>query len=149
MENVSKVIDKVTDDITLSKGCSFEFQDGENTILTWGSVKSGREKVYLNGELIIERNNLFSRKSYFVVQSGEDEYTIELNVANFWTGELHCILIKNGTHVRTLKKRLKDIKVLPNGKVRNSIGWVGTIISWIVGGWIGWYTMPFLINFLG
>ncbi|MBU2883689.1 hypothetical protein KO525_01225 [Psychrosphaera sp. B3R10] len=86
-----------------SDGFSFNFEFGGHKILAWGSAKSGKEKVFVDGQVVGEKRS-FTRRSVIPFTIGKDELEIEFHTVSLLTAELHCTLIKNGVHVETQKQ---------------------------------------------
>lgn len=84
-------------------GYTFQFIDGNTVIECWGSCVTGKEKIKLDGKLISEKRNMTSRKSLHSINHEGINYEVEFNVISMLTGELHCILIKDGVHFETKK----------------------------------------------
>jgi hypothetical protein len=98
---------EISNDVTYGEGYHFYFEVDGHHIHAYGSAKSGKEKVFVDDELVAEKRS-FSFKSCLSFTLDENLYEVEFNMAKVFTGELHCTLIKNGTHVRTQKKALKS-----------------------------------------
>lgn len=94
---------KVKSKDALLKGYSFLFKDGDTTIECWGSTFSGKEKIKVDGNVVSEQRNMTSRKSLHEFDHQGINYEVEFNVISMLTGELHCILIKDGVHFETKK----------------------------------------------
>ena len=92
--------DKVT--FSLFQNANFHFQDAGREIIATGTIFTGKEQVFVNGNKISNKRNMkFSSTHDFVIE--EDKYEIEFKMVNFLANEIDCILIKNGTHLKTLK----------------------------------------------
>lgn len=80
---------------SFSKGYSFQFLEGEYQIQAWFSSFSGREKVFVNGNLVAnQRNYSADSTNSFVVN--ENSYATNLYVGNLFKGPFTCTLYKNG-----------------------------------------------------
>ena len=116
MNNDSNHSVKVDDSVNYRTGYNFEFVQGDNVIRAFGSAKSGKEEVFFNDELMAKKRS-FGRKSCLSFDSNGYHYEVEFHVTNLFTGELHCTLIKDGVHVKTLKQSLAK-KYQLNGKTK-------------------------------
>ena len=84
-------------------GYNFSFQDGNNRIECWGSSVNGKEAVYVNGKLVSEFRNMFSRKSLHKFTVDGVPFEVEFNMVSIMRAELHCVVIKDGVHFQTKK----------------------------------------------
>jgi hypothetical protein len=84
---------------SMSAGFWFAFTDGNNKIAVNGSAISGKEYVYVNGKLILEKWS-FKQKSRHVFSLGDDRYEVFI-YASILTGKVECTLSKN--HERMTK----------------------------------------------
>lgn len=84
-------------------GFNFNFKVGDHLIHAWGSAKSGKELVHVDGQVVSDKRS-FSRRSVHTFNLDNDSYEIEFQTVSLLTGELHCSLIKDGVHVETLKQ---------------------------------------------
>ncbi len=122
----------------ISKGYNFKFNVEGHEVHGWGSAKSGKEKVYLDGNLISSKWGL-TKKSVHQFEVNNVSYEMEFNVVSLLTGELHCILIKNGVHLETQKQIPKPYA---NKKLANWRLALHTIAAGILGYWF----MTLLLN---
>mgnify|MGYP003576197541 CR=1 FL=1 len=80
----------------LTKGLAFTFFDGDVEIEAWFSNLTGKEEVYVNGELRC------SKRSFSVTTSTNDfnvngnKYSVSMNLDDFWKSKFYCTLNKNG-----------------------------------------------------
>ncbi|MCJ8319620.1 MAG: hypothetical protein MJK12_08295 [Colwellia sp.] len=116
MNNENNDSVKIDDSVNYKTGYNFEFSQGENIIRAFGSAKSGKEQVFFNDALMAEKRS-FGLKSCLSFQSTDYRYEVEFHIANIFTGELHCTLIRDGVHVQTLKQSLAK-KYQLNGKTK-------------------------------
>lgn len=87
----------------LRNGYRFTFEEQGMEIKCWGSAFTGKEKVLLNGNLVSELRTVTKRQTVHNFKVGDSTYEVELTVVSMLTGELHCVLIKDGVHVETKK----------------------------------------------
>jgi len=116
MNNDNKNSVNVDDGVNYKTGFNFIFSEEGNTIRAFGSAKSGKEQVFVNDNLMTEKRS-FGRRSCLSFESNEHQYEVEFHMVNLFTGELHCTLIKDGVHVKTLKQSLAK-KYQLNGKTK-------------------------------
>ena len=116
MSNDKNNSGEIDDGVNYKSGYNFEFIQGEHTIRAFGSAKSGKEQVFFNDELVAEKRSFF-RKSCLSFHANDHHYEVEFHMVNMLTGEIHCTLIKNGVHVKTLKQSLAK-KYQLNGKTK-------------------------------
>ena len=91
------------DDVSLSNGYWFYFNDEGTPITAFGSALNGSEKVFIGDELISSKRNWRLSTSHKVTHNGAD-YEVEFRVTNWRTGELVCSLKKNGVLLDTATK---------------------------------------------
>lgn len=80
------------------EGYNFHFDIDGHHIHSHASSMSGKEIVYVDGEIVSERKSL-KKHSRIELNLGENKYEIEFYMVSMFKGELHCILIKEGVHV--------------------------------------------------
>ena len=124
-------------DVGYRDGYHFEFEIDEHKIHAHGSAKSGKELVYINDKKIAEKRS-FGRKSILNFVLDENKYEIEFNMVNLLSGELHCSLIKNGTHIRTQKKALKKLYQIGS---KRTLLWL-----FLIGSLAGYFLMAELLK---
>jgi len=118
-------------------GYHFKFELDGYKIHAHGSAKSGKEQIFINDKEIAEKRS-FGRKSILNFVLDENTYEIEFNMVNLLTGELHCSLIKNGTHIKTQKKSLKRYYQIGS---KRTLFWLVCI-----GGLVGYFLMAALLE---
>jgi len=87
---------------SLTKGLWFVHNDGLNTIKIFGST-TGKEKVYLNEELVSERRSLKLKSEHHFQDKEKNEYEVKFNTINLIKGEMDCLIIKNNEVVKSFK----------------------------------------------
>ena len=123
------------------EGYNFHFDVDGHHIHSYGSSMSGKEIVYVDGEVVNERRS-FRKRSQIEFYLGNNKYEIEYNMISLLTGELHCTLIKNGVHVETQICKLEDLK-----EQNPKAFWRGFITWFIIGAISGFVGMSLLIYF--
>ncbi len=84
----------LNDTFSCIKGYVFSFEDNNNHIIAWFSALSGREKVFVNKELVASNWN-FSKNSSNTFEVNDDVYSTSLEVKSLLKGPIICTLIKN------------------------------------------------------
>ena len=89
------------------KGFWFIFRDGDTIIAAHGSSWSGRERLFINNELISEQRT-YRKRSIHPFIFAEDLYEVVFEVPRqiFWL-ELKCSLSKNGICIGRFKMGYK------------------------------------------
>jgi len=132
---------EVKNDVAYRDGFHFYFQYQAYTIHAFGSAILGKEIVYLDDKIVAEKRS-FRSKSCLAFEIGKTPFEIEFNMVNSITGELHCSLIKDGAHLKTLKRALKKSNHLTVTNVLRllflsagiGIGFMGTLVLGEVAG---------------
>jgi hypothetical protein len=101
----NKTFDKVDETADYKNGFTFDFKDNDYEISVRCSAKSGKEQVFVNGTLVAEKRS-YRRKSIIQFTLGSHRYEVEFNVIDMFKGETHCTLVKDDTHIKTIKKAL-------------------------------------------
>lgn len=82
------------------KGYNFYFNLNNHEIHVYGSSLSGKEIIYVDGEIVCEKRSLLTTSNLEFILDG-DKIEVELNVVSLLKSEMHCVLIKNDVHVET------------------------------------------------
>ncbi len=136
-------LDAVDETVSYRGGFTFDFDEAGHTINVHCSSVSGKESVYVDGELVTSKRT-FRRKSSLTFAIGTDNYEIEFNVVDMRKGETHCTLIKNDVHVKTIKKAL-----LKSNQITGKSGWLKVTLIFIVGAISGYLLMRYLLTVFG
>ena len=126
-----------------AEGYNFHFDVDGHHIHSYGSSRSGKEIVYVDGEVVSERRSFRKRSQIEFLLDG-DKYELEYHMISMFTGELHCTLIKNDVHVETQIIKLKDLK-----QQNSKDFWKGFAVWFVIGAVCGFVGMRLLINVLG
>ncbi|MFT6529580.1 MAG: hypothetical protein ACJAZB_001223 [Psychrosphaera sp.] len=102
-ETDNQDVEKIGGLSIFSKGFNYKFNVEGHEIHAWGSAKSGKEKVFVDGKLVSSKWSV-TKKSIHTFKLNNDSYELEFNMVSLLTSELHCILIKNGVHLETQKQ---------------------------------------------
>ena len=98
-----------TDSFSFLRGYSFSFEDNGNTIKAWFSSLTGKEKVFVNNQLVSSQRNLSKNSSnHFSIK--DDNYSTSIIVKSIFTGPITCTLIKNNTPFKRKKLIFKNIE---------------------------------------
>lgn len=84
----------LNDTFSCIKGYTFTFEDNDNQIVAWFSALSGREKVFVNSELVASNWN-YAKNSSNTFAVNSDVYSTSLEVKSLLKGPIICTLIKN------------------------------------------------------
>ena len=98
--------EEVAANVSYRDGYYFSFQQNEHLIEVKASAKSGKERIFVDGKLVSEIRN-WGTSSCTEIKVGRDKYEVEVTMAKILSGEVHCTLIKDNTHVETQKLALK------------------------------------------
>lgn len=136
---VTKEVDK---SVNYKEGYYYCFQYLGAEIIAKGSAKSGKETILINGKLVSEKRSFFRRSCHKFELDGH-KLEMEFYMANMRTGELHCSLIDDDTHVETQKLALKTHYHLTNKRM-----YIWLPLFTIVGGFCGYYLAQTLLAYL-
>jgi len=128
--------------VNYSDGFTFDFNDDGRLINVFGSAWTGKETVSFNGKIVAEKRS-YTRKSILDFTVEGDRYEVEFNMVDMLRGELHCTLIKNGVHFKTLKKALKNKYQI------TSKSWWKMLLLFFVGGFSGYISVHLIFKFFG
>ncbi len=148
MDNpMDNLVDNQTDDgVTLltskqviKEGFNFHFEVDDYKIHAWGSSKSGKEVVTVDGEIVSEKRSLGRHTIHSFILNNV-RYEIEFNVKSLLTGEFHCSLIKDGAHIETQKQ-------VPKNSATKKMAKKNILIAFILGGICGYVAMTLMLEF--
>jgi hypothetical protein len=142
-ESGNQDVEKIGGLSIFSKGFNFKFNVEGHEIHAWGSAKSGKEKVFVDGKLVSSKWSL-TKKSIHTFKLNNDNYELEFNMVSFLTSELHCILIKNGAHLETQKQVPRQTE--NKKKAKWFIG-LFAIVGAIVGAICGYWLMILILDY--
>lgn len=131
-------IDPLDKTVNYKDGYHFDFEDVGHVIDVRCSSFSGKESIYLDDQLIASKRS-FKRKSSMSFTIGENNYEIEFNVVNMFRGEVHCTLIKNDVHVKTIKKAL-----LMKYQLSGKNAWLKIFTCFLIGAICGYVSVRFI-----
>ena len=121
---------------SLTKGIWFVFRDNENTIIACGSVFSGKEYVYTNGELLSEKRSMKKRSEHYF-KIDQTDYKAVFDVQNILTGRMICTLFRGNEIVKELLARSQ---FHPRRLILELF--IAIILGALVGGIIGFFDLP-------
>ena len=90
---------------SIKDGTWFIHQDGENTIQIWGSNLNGKEKVYLNNDLVSEQRSIKLNNSHEFKDNTGQHYEVCFKTESLVKGTLKCTLLKEKVVLKTFKTR--------------------------------------------
>lgn len=128
----------------LFQGVTFTFHVNGSVIECWGSGWSGKEVIKVDGKLISQRRVFLSNPSVHSFIHNGVTFEVEFNIINRLTGELHCILIRDGVHVETkklLQTHGKNENVYDEKAAKRNVI-VGAVFGFI----LGFFVMFILLN---
>ncbi|GHF79287.1 hypothetical protein [Thalassotalea marina] len=111
MNSPIKKEEKSTKEASHFTGYHFQFDVNGHHFEIKASANSGKESVWLDGKLVSEHHTI-RRRSCHKIKVDNKLYEIEFYVAKLLTGEVHCSLIEDGTHVATKKQALSENKIV-------------------------------------
>jgi hypothetical protein len=80
---------------SLKNGNWLIYNDGMNTIQVWGSNFNGKEKVFLNNELVSEGRNRIKKQSTHPFQDNNgNQYEVKFETKSLSKGVMECLIIK-------------------------------------------------------
>lgn len=79
-------------------GYWFHFEDGENDITVNASAISGRERIYVNDELVSDKVR-WKLKSHHDIDYQGVPYQVRFKVTDILGGKLECAVSKGGTEI--------------------------------------------------
>lgn len=133
----------VDETVSYRDGFHFDFEASNHKISVRCSSISGKETVFVDGELVAEKRS-FRRKSSMAFSIDGDNYEVEFNVVDMLKGETHCTLIKNDLHVKTIKKAL-----LKKNQISGKQGWMKVSVIFVFGLISGYLLMQYLLMTFG
>lgn len=96
---------------SISKGLWFICKDGNNTLKAWGSCFNGKERVYLNDQLVSETQSIISCKEH-TFKDNDDLYKVSLTVDRKSKALVECRFYRNNELLKTLKSEFVKGRIL-------------------------------------
>jgi hypothetical protein len=87
---------------SIEEGLWLVFDDGINVIRFWGSTFSAKEKLYLNDNLIINKNNFKFKEELQFQHDNGNIYQFRLFVNSFLKGEIESTLTRNDEFIKRI-----------------------------------------------
>lgn len=84
--------------------------EGDQIIRIWGSFKNGKERIYLNDEIISEKRNFRKNSEFNFKDSKGSEYFIRGNT-NPANKKMECFISKNSQPIKTFHINFSRPKV--------------------------------------
>ncbi len=79
-----------------TKGLWFVHEDEQVIVRVWASTMSGKERIYINNDLVSEKSTGLKFISVHRVEYGKDQYEIELALIDFQRYDVECNIYCNG-----------------------------------------------------
>jgi hypothetical protein len=121
--------------VTVRHGYWFYFDDAGLKITAYGSGMSGKEIIYA-GEDAVSTKRAMRIRSKHAFDHGGHHYEVEFVMKNIWTGELECVLSKDGA---VLERATKAYLVKGAATTRKIAGHIlqgvlfGLVLSYLLG----------------
>ncbi len=93
----------VKSEASIKKGNWFIYYDGINVIQVWGSNLNGKEKVFLNNQLVSEKRSVKMQSSHDFTDKNGNHYEVIIEVQSLLQGSIRCILKRDNHILRTFK----------------------------------------------
>lgn len=90
---------------SIKNGIWFIHNDGVNNIQVWGSNLSGKEKVFLNDELVSEQRSVKMKNGHNFKDKNGQNYEVKFEMESLLKGSLVCRLKKDDTLLRTFRTK--------------------------------------------
>jgi len=135
--------DALERNVTFADGYTYTFHHNGHEIVAHGSAKSGKETLTVDDKQISVKRSFGRRSTHTFTLDGVN-YEIEFYMANMFTGELHCMLIEEGTHVSTQKKALKK-----RNQINARKALLIMLVAFLVGGAVGFVSVWLGIEMIG
>lgn len=90
---------------SIKNGNWYIHHDGTNLIQIWGSNLNGKEKVFLNNELVSEQIGLKMQSSHNFTDKAGQQYQVTFNTESLRKGNIQCSIIKEGETLKTFKTK--------------------------------------------
>jgi len=90
---------------SIKNGNWFIHNDEMNTIQIWGSNINGKEKVFLNNELVSEQRSMKMQNSHNFQDENGQRYEVKFVTENMWKGILKCTIKKEDTVLKVFKTK--------------------------------------------
>ena len=116
--------DERMENVSITKGYWFYFQDGDNEIAVFGSGWSGKEVVYFNDNPVSEDRNIRFVSTHEFTKNSK-QYKIVYEVVSMLTGEVKCQLYIDGVMTDEQTKAV----VVKKGKA----GWGTILLCFVIG----------------
>lgn len=110
-----------TKDIILKGQAVFEFNVGDHSLVATGTMATGKEEIYLDGELVSEKRTQ-KKSSFHLVEIEGKGYEIKFLMSSYFLGKLKCQLWSGDILIKSY--RLKSHQ--------NSLAFFGLLVSLIL-----------------
>lgn len=83
-----------------ANGLWLVFDDGINTIRYWSSTFSAKEKLYLNDQLLVNKNNFKFTEQLKFSDRNDNHYEFRIFIKSFTDGEIEADLLRNNQLIK-------------------------------------------------
>lgn len=90
---------------SIKKGNWFIHKDGDNTIQVWSSNVHGKEKVFLNNNLVSEHRSIKMKSAHQFQSADGANYEVRFRMESLSNGSLECVMERDGTRIKTFKTK--------------------------------------------
>lgn len=90
---------------SIKNGNWFIYKDGQNVIQIWGSNLNGKEKVFLNNELVSEQRSMKMQSSHNFKDKNGQNYEVMFHTQSLLKGSLECIIKKEDVVLKIFKTK--------------------------------------------
>lgn len=88
---------------SILEGMWFIYEDGTNIIKIWSSSINGKEKVFLNNELVSDQRSFKMKSDHFFKDNNGIDYKVSFITTSIMKGKLECVIFRNIEKVKTFK----------------------------------------------
>ena len=117
---------------SVTGGIWFVFSHEGNTIRVWGSSLTGKERIYVEDQIVAEARN-FKRHEKLEFSIGDKKYAVTFNVISMAKGQLECILSCNGASVDAFLAKWVP-KPIGRSLLVLTLAWIATaavLLTWL------------------
>ena len=90
---------------SIKEGNWYIYHDGGNVIQVWSSNLSGKEKVYLNNELVSEKRSMKMQSMHHFTDKDGQDYEVRFITQSLLKGLLDCEIRKEDQLLKIFKTR--------------------------------------------
>lgn len=90
---------------SIKNGIWFIHTDDTNTIQVWGSCINGKEKVYINDELVSEQSSMKMKSAHNFKDKNGQSYEVQFITESILKGGLECLIKKDNIILKSYKAK--------------------------------------------